>query len=87
MREMRFPLNNSRPARLDDLPTSQAAAEQTLTRARTHTHTLGSPRLALAATRAHLNTQHPQLSLHQRSGDDDTVSLCCCSFNCLLSRL
>ena len=39
MREMRFPLNNSRPARLDDLPTSQAAAEQTLTRARTHTHT------------------------------------------------
>lgn len=85
MHEMRFPLNNSRPARLDDLPTSQAAAEQTLTRARTHT--LSSPQLALVATRAHLNTQHPQLSLHQRSADDDTVSLCCCSFNCLLSRL
>lgn len=82
MREMRFPLNNSRPVRFVDLPTSQAG-EQTIPCTHTHMHAEGCTLSACINSRA--NTFKYTHSLH-RGGGDDTVSLCCCLFNCLPER-
>lgn len=55
MREMRFPLNNSRPVRFADLSTSQAE-EQTLPYTHTCMQKDAPSQPALTAEQTHLNT-------------------------------
>lgn len=70
MREMRFPLNNSRPARLADPSTSQPVMAQTPTCA--HKYTLSQRRIHIST-----HTQPPWLGFCRGCGSgDDTVSSC-----------